>query len=209
MPHEISTETGKRMLQSVTPFYHDEYQLSIFDANGAVMEEVLTAVHKLKNEVLIESATWALPYWESLFLINPTDNQTIEQRRRIVILKMNEYFPVTRQRMESIIETFIESGSVSIDDERGDYIFEIFLKSPGSIDFIGMLTAIEETKPAHLGYKFHIENTNAWFVGGAMMGYEHTTIYPYIEPEKDSEGAAFVGGVMYETENIEMEGDFL
>lgn len=204
----IATPVGKRMFRAVNHIDRDEYQLSIFNANGLIMQEAHDAASKLNTEVLINNATWSLPYWEELFRIKVSDNQTYENRRRAVILKMNEYFPVTRRRMESIIETFTESGNVSIDDERGDYIFEIFLNSPGAIDFIGMSAAIEETKPAHLDYKFHIKNTDSWFAGAAMTGYEHTTIYPYVESEKNSEGVAFVGGIMYETENIEMEGDF-
>lgn len=150
----IQTETGKRMLRAVTPNYTDEYQLSIFNANGLVMEEVSGAANKINMEVLINNATWSLPYWESLFRIKSKDNQTIEQRRRAVILKMNEYFPVTRRRMETIVDTFTENGGTVINDKRGDYTFEIILRNSGAIDFINMVAAVEETKPAHLATLF-------------------------------------------------------
>lgn len=176
----VKTDTGMRMLKSVTPIYDDdEYQLSIFNANGLIMNQVQQAAEELKSGVFIQNSTWSLVYWEQLFRIKSTDNQTIEQRRRNVILKMNEYFPVTRHRMESIIDTFTEYGRTSIDDERGDYIFEISLKNSGAVDLIEMTAAIEGTKPAHLDYKIIQENNSSTFVGLASLLGDETTIYPW------------------------------
>lgn len=175
----IQTETGKRMLRAVTPIYTDNYQLSVFNANGLIMENVLAAMSKISKEVLVNNATWSLPYWESLFKVKSTDNQTIEQRRRAVILRMNEYFPVTRRRMESIVDTYTEYGRTSIDDKRGDYIFEIILKNSGEIDFVAMIAAIEETKPAHLDYELVQENDSSMFFGSASLSGDETTIYPW------------------------------
>ena len=204
----IQSEAGKRMYRAVTPFYEDEYQLSIFNANGAIMQEVLSAADKMTFEVLINNATWALPYWEQLFRVKSADNETIEQRRRAVILKMNEYFPVSRKRMESISGAFAEGGEVSIDDTRGDYIFEVIFKNPGSIDFDGLIEALEDTKPSHFDYTFRIDQDRIWYVGGALVGAENTILYPYVEPVKDIEADWKGTGAMYETEKVELEGDF-
>lgn len=138
------------MLRAVTPIYNDEYQLSIFNANGMIMEEVLQFINKVGTETRINNATWSLPYWESIFRIKPTDTQTIEQRRRNVILKMNEYFPVTKNRMETIINTFVENQNASVIDVPEEYAFIIRIPhTSGSIDS-GLFTAVEEVKPAHL-----------------------------------------------------------
>jgi len=182
----IQTETGKRMLRAVNPIYTDEYQLSIFNANGLVMEEVHQAANKIATETLINNATWSLPYWESLFQIKPRDNQTIGQRRRAVILRMNEYFPVTRQRMESIIDGFTENDGTSIDDERGDYIFDVTLKKSGAIDLVAMIDAIEESKPAHLDYELYQENDSSMSFGTALLSGDETTIYPWSPTELTS-----------------------
>lgn len=153
----IQTETGKRMLRAVTPIDNDEYRLSIFNANGFIMEEVHQAASKITTETLINNATWSLSYWESLFRIKPRDDQTVEQRRRAVILKMNEYYPVTRRRMETIVDTLTENGGTVIDDERGDYILEIILDGAGAFEFSEIKAAIEEVKPAHLAYEIVAE----------------------------------------------------
>lgn len=208
MTRDVSTDTGRRMLRAVTNFYEDPYQLAIFDATGVVMEEVLDAVHKIKTETLINNAAWSLPYWEDLFQLKASDEQTLEQRRRNVILKMNEYFPVTRQRMEAIVEAFMDGGEVKIDDERGDYIFEILLDGPDYVDLEGMIRAVEETKPAHLGYKFGVNNYSGLFVGGFVIGNEHVISYPYIEEVPDIESVWSAGGTIYESEKVEVEGDF-
>lgn len=191
----IQTETGKRMLRAVTPIYTDEYQLSVFNANGLMMEEVQGFANKLSMEVIINNATWSLPYWESLFRIKPKDNQTIGERRRAVILRMNEYFPVTRRRMESIVDTFTENGGTAINDRRGDYIFEVILKNSGSIDLIEMIAAIEDTKPAHLDYHITQEsNENHIYVSALALSGEQVTIYPWAPEEIQLETRVDFGG---------------
>ncbi|KYG90343.1 hypothetical protein A0U40_18440, partial [[Bacillus] sp. KCTC 13219] len=164
----IKNETGMRMYNSVTPgiYNKDEMQLSIFNANGLIMDEVLQTALKMHIELLINNATWSLPYWEQMFRLKPMDNQTLDQRRRAVILKMNEYFPVTRRRMESIIDAFTQLGGTEIDDKRGDYIFQVVLKNSGEIDLNGMINAIEETKPAHLDYRLKQESSDNYVYVG-------------------------------------------
>lgn len=152
----VKTETGMRMYKAVTPgiYNQDPLQLSIFNANGLIMDEVLQRALKMHIDLMIQNATWSLPYWEQLFRIIPQDNQTIEQRRCAVILKMNEFFPITKRRMEHIIDIYTENKGVNIDDKQGDYIFRINFTNPGRIQVDEMIKAIEEAKPAHLAYLF-------------------------------------------------------
>lgn len=198
----IQTETGKRMLRAVTTIDADEYQLSIFNANGLIMEEVHQAANKINAETLVNNATWSLPYWESLFRIKPSDNQTMVQRRRAVILKMNEYYPVTKQRMEYIIDTFTENGGTTIDDERGDYTFEVILKNSGAIDLIEMIAAVEESKPAHLDYKLVQENDDSMFFGLISLSGDETTIYPWQPSELNLNTRINVGAASQSHETL-------
>ena len=198
----IQTETGKRMLRAVTPIYTDEYQLAVFNANGLIMEEVQGIANKLSMEVLINNATWSLPYWESLFRIKPRDNQTIRQRRRAVVLRMNEYFPVTRRRMESIVDTFTENGGTVINDKRGDYIFDVILKNSGAIDFLAMIAAIEEAKPAHLDYEITQENHSSMFFASAFLSGEEITVYPWSQKNLETKGTYTLGSASQSIETI-------
>lgn len=198
----IQTETGKRMLRAVTPIDNDEYQLSIINANGLIMEEVHQAANKITTETLINNATWSLHYWEALFRIKSTDNQTIEQRRRAVVIKMNEYYPVTRKRMESIIDTFTDNGGTVIYDKRGDYIFEVILKNSGVVDLIEMTAAIEEAKPAHLDYKLTQENDSSMFFGLVSLSGDETTIYPWQPSELSLETKINMGATSQSHETL-------
>lgn len=182
----IKTETGLRMYNAVTPgiYNQDPLQLSIFNANGLIMGEVLQRALKMHIDLMIQNATWSLPYWEQLFQIVPQDNQTIEQRRRAVIMKMNEFSPVTRRRMESIIDTFTEKNGTKINDKTGDYILRIFLRGPGETDLVGIINAIEEVKPAHLDYRITQENdVNFIYIGASELSGEEVTIYPWTPSE--------------------------
>lgn len=182
----IKTETGIRMYNAVTPgiYNQDLLQLSIFNANGVMMDEVYQRALKLHIEVLIQNATWSLPYWEQLFGINPKDSQTIEERRRAIIVRMNEYSPITRRRMESIIDVFTQNKGTKIDDKKGDYIFRVTLNNPGEIDFPAMIEAIEETKPAHLDYQITYKSEPSYmYVGTTEFSGEEVTIYPWTPEE--------------------------
>lgn len=175
-----------RMYNAVTPgvYNQDPLQLAIFNANGLIINEVYQRALKLHIGLMIQNATWSLPYWEQLFRIAPRDNQTLEQRRRAVIMKMNEYSPVTRKRMEAIIDVFTQNKGTKIEDKKGDYIFRITLKNPGETDLMGMYEAIEETKPAHLDYQITQQSdSNFVYVCATEFSGEEVTIYPWTPDE--------------------------
>lgn len=194
-----------RMYNAVTPgvYNQDPLQLSIFNANGVIMDEVYQRALKLHLEALIQNATWSLPYWEQLFRIVPTDTQTIEQRRRAIIVKMNEYFPVTRRRMESIIDVFTQNKGTKIDDKKGDYIFRVTLNNPGETDLVGMIETIEETKPAHLDYQITNKiDSNIMYVGTTEFSGEEVTIYPWTPEEITMQTSVSMGGASQSFEQL-------
>lgn len=175
----IKTEAGMRMYNAVTPgiYNQDPLQLSIFNANGLIMDEVYQRALRLHADMMIQNATWSLTYWEQLFRIVPKDNQSFEQRRRAVTMKMNEFFPVTRRRMEHIVDIYTENKGVSIDDKQGDYVFRINFTNPGRIQVDEMVKAIEEAKPAHLAYLFTVLASES-----TVYLIDNTYHYPVIFP---------------------------
>lgn len=202
----VTTDTGRRMLRAVTPIYNDdEYQLSIFNANGLMMHQVLDAIEELKSGIFIKNATWSLPYWEQLFQIKLSDQETVEQRRRNIILKMNEFFPVTRRRMESIVDNFTDNGGTSIKDDYRDYTFEVFLNNPGVVDYVGLMNAVEETKPAHLDYTFKTATNMQSFIATAQLAGEETTIYPYSPEDIELTTSLTKASGLYTQEILEMK----
>lgn len=198
----IQTETGKEMYSMVLPFYNeDEYQLHIYNTIGILMENVRESVKELDSGLDILNATWSIPYYEEWYGITPLDNQTIEERRRNIILKMNEYYPVTRRRMESIVDAYVDGGGTKIDDQRGDYIFEIQIPADRYADTKSIIKAVEETKPAHLDYKFRMTQQSNVYIASAQLSYEHVTLLPKNDEEKQVEQVVYLPTATKMTEN--------
>lgn len=198
----IDTQTGREMYDMILPIYNDdEYQLYIYRTIGRIMEEIRQSADKLDSGLDITRATWAIPYFEEWYGLIPTDNQTIDERRRNVILKMNEYYPVTRKRMESIVDAYVDGGGTKIDDQRGDYIFEIQIPADRYADTKSIIKAVEETKPAHLDYKFRMTQQSNVYIASAQLSYEHVTLLPKNDEEKQVEQVVYLPTATKMTEN--------
>lgn len=148
---KITTPTGIRMLQSVSPgvYNGDDYVLSIFEANGKIMEEISQVIEQLKYEIYPQNATWTLSYWEDMLGIKyqklPTDTERVQR----VLFELNKYFTVTKYRLENIVNTFIDKKNAIIEDVDGEYAFTIVVPVESRVS-PGLREAVEEVKPAHL-----------------------------------------------------------
>ncbi|EGQ21062.1 hypothetical protein HMPREF9372_3345 [Sporosarcina newyorkensis 2681] len=150
MTVQITTETGREMLRSVTPIYNnDDLALAVFEANGKVMDKVAVVIEGLKTEMYPQNATWTLGYWEQMLGIKTNKNLPDSQRVQKVLFELNKYFTITRKRMEMIVNAFIEHQNAEVEDVEGEYAFIVIIPAGNRIGD-GLRDAVEETKPAHL-----------------------------------------------------------
>lgn len=150
MTTKITTETGKEMLESVTPIYNkDDLALAIFEANGRVMDEIGTLIKGLKYELFPQNATWTLTYWEQKLGINHRKKLTTAERVQVVLFELNKYFSVTKSQMEIIVNAFVENQNAYIEEIDGEYAFQIIIPVNNKVND-GIWEGVEDTKPAHL-----------------------------------------------------------
>lgn len=74
------------MLDGVTPIYsNDNYSLSIFEANGSVMDMLVNFTESLTTELFPQNGTWSLVYWEDKLGI-------VHKEKRLMLNVSREYY---------------------------------------------------------------------------------------------------------------------
>lgn len=150
MNDKITTAIGQEMLESVTPIYNnDDYALSIFEANGKVMDDLQVIVKQTRDQMYPQKATWSLGYWEEKLGIKDMKRKPDEERVHRVLFELNKYFSITRYRMETIVNNFVEMKSAKVEEEDGEYAFRIIIPAEHKVGK-GLRESVEEVKPAHL-----------------------------------------------------------
>jgi hypothetical protein len=124
-----TTETGKRMLASVSPIYDRSYVARwLFEVMGIEMEEARQYIEELRLQAHPKTATWGLFYWEMRYHIPIDESLPIEYRRQKVMSKRWKYAPMNPARMEEYINR--ASGRTAIVTEYNDeYRIETALQS--------------------------------------------------------------------------------
>lgn len=139
------------MLKGVTPIYNnDNYSLSIFEANGSVMDMIVKFAENLTTELFPQHGTWSLTYWEDKLGIVYKEKKTDAERIQRILYELNKYFTITRKRLENAVNAFVENRNAKVIDVPCAYEFIVRIPHTGGLVGKGLVEAIEEIKPAHL-----------------------------------------------------------
>lgn len=109
----------------------------------------------LLNQFYIETATWGLDHWETVFGLAIDRNKSYEYRRERVKSKIRGAGTATKQMVINIASAFAggEAEVIEYPKESRFVIKFVGLKGiPPNI--AGLTAAIEEIKPAHLAFTF-------------------------------------------------------
>lgn len=126
-----------------------------YDVQGTELGSFLYYSDDVKKQIRIDTATWALIYWEERYGIETNLDLSYEQRREMIKAKKRGQGTTTMQMIKNVAEVF-SGGEVNVIENTGPYIFTIQFVGVKGIPrnmqaFINML---EDIKPAHLGYEF-------------------------------------------------------
>ncbi len=120
------------------------------------------AVEDVMAQLFLDTATWGLTYWEKMYGIEGDVKKSYEIRRSVVRAKMRGVGTTTVEMMKNVAESFV-NGEVEVIEENHLYQFQIKMLSVIGIppNMEDLKQAIEEIKPAHLGYGIVIKY-NTW-----------------------------------------------
>ncbi len=153
-----TTETGKRMLASVSPIYSKAYTAKwLFEVMGMEMEEARTYIAELRLQAHPKTATWGLFYWEMRYHI-PIDNSLpIEDRRQKVMSKRWKYAPMNPARLEEYINR--ASGRAAVVTEHNDeYRIEVAIDGVGgALEYEKIIELVRTAKPSHIAMQIILE----------------------------------------------------
>ena len=146
-----TSPAAARMMSRISPIYDRSYVGKwIFQVMGLDMDNVRLRFEELRLQAFPETATWGLPYWEQRYGIVPSSTQTIEERRRAVLLKRNAREPINPAKVEYIVET-MTGMPAKVTENVAPYTFSVeIFGDGGEIDYDAVCAKLKRTKPSHL-----------------------------------------------------------
>ncbi|WP_353096249.1 putative phage tail protein [Tissierella praeacuta] len=136
--------------------------LPSYERSSIVFQEILNAeqiefnklglnMEDLERQFFIDTATWGLAIYEKELNLPIRPNKSLEERKSIIKAKMRGVGKVSLAMIKAIVEAFT-NVSVDVDFDRR---IQIAFTNQEKIKFSKeMSNAINEVKPAHLGYDY-------------------------------------------------------
>lgn len=177
----LKNEKAQEMLGWMPPVYGEAYVfLNLLNVLGVHIEEMETWATELKDQVVPQTATWSISYWEEKYGIPVNPTLTLEQRRANVVNQMVTRAPINPKKLEGIISN-LSGSSTKIKENTGKNHFTIVCG--------GFLTPqirrlvkkeISKAKPAHLIYTIifdiHFPTVETQYKSNATSTYTKYTI---------------------------------
>ncbi len=142
-------------MMSFLPWYYRDSRImnGIILGDAEEIEAVQGAILHILSQFYVDTADESgIEMWEQELGITPAESASLELRKAQVKARLQRPAIMTPQRIESIVNLFVEGGAAHIVEAEGRYHFSIEipfgkLKWPREAR-----QALEEAKPAHLGY---------------------------------------------------------
>lgn len=161
------SEEYKVDLMKYLPWYYQNSDVmrTIQDSNSLEIGKLKYNIDDSINQLFIDTATWGLDRLERIFNIETDINKSYEDRREILKAKLRGTGTVTKQMIKNVAQAF-SGGEVEVIEDNANCNFIIkFIGIKGiPKNMQGLINAIEEIKPAHLGYSFSYTYTTWDFI---------------------------------------------
>lgn len=131
----------------------DSHMKASLDTLSWEHEKVRQAVIDVAKQFFVESATWGLSLWESFLNITPNKDDTTEQRRKVILIRLQGTGISTVKAMETIVNTW---GTGYIVEHNSEYYFSIYISTDKPRNLKRMKEQIFTYKPAHLGVNIYL-----------------------------------------------------
>lgn len=146
------------LIEQLPIFYQNSPEMvSMQDALNVQTEAALVAMEDALAQLDVQTATWGLAYWERALGLSVDISKPEDYRRSRIISKLRGQGTTTVAMIKNVSESF-SNGAVEVIEDPANYHFDIkFVGTIGIPPNMDDLTAaIEEIKPAHLGYAYII-----------------------------------------------------
>lgn len=158
-----------RELMSYLPEWYEESRETrvIEEAVQPELDQLWTGRDGLLDQLDPRTATWGLRYWEDALGLAVDESRDAEQRRNLILGKIQGKATTTPALLQSIAERVlgveIEVGEIFPED-RVEIRFDAPNRLPQGMDALKAL--LDEIMPAHLAWDYLIHITPTLHVGG-------------------------------------------
>ncbi len=153
-----TNETAKRMMSRVSPVYDRSYVGKwLFQVMGQEMGDARTRFEELRLQVTPETATWGLMYWEMRYGIPVDETQSIEARRKTILVRRGIRSPMNPARIEKILGDMC-GRTVSVTENVAPYTFQVsIMAGDTTVDYGELVTRLRKIKPSHQRFELIFE----------------------------------------------------
>ena len=186
----LTSKSGNRMIQRVTPKYGDGYvALWLFQILGLSNDTVAAMVDDFELQIVPQTATWSLPWWERSMGLPVDESLSTEERRLRIIEKRRQREPMNPARIEQIVSALAGGADVKMNEYAGKNRFTLHIDDIPSEDIIIQIQRrLKQIKQSHRTFNLQFEtnetmDTSVLYCGTWLMlesGYEDFPIM--IEP---------------------------
>lgn len=137
-------------------FYNDVIEVKEIQLNfGQEMAKIKFSVKDLIDQCFIDTATFGLDFYERMYGITIDKSKSYEERREIIKAKLRGSGTATKELIKNVATAF-SGGEVEIEEYPEEYRFVVRFVGIKGIpkNMTGLISALEEIKPAHLSYSF-------------------------------------------------------
>lgn len=178
----LQSPMAQQIIQDVSPIYGEAYTaLWLFQVIGTVLDSMEEWATSLEQQVVPQTATWSLPYWEEQYGIVTDELWSAERRRQNIVNKMKNRAPMNPAKMEGIIAV-AAGADARIEEMTGRNQFTVYISSREElVDEQFVRAEIDKAKPAHLIYDIIYERyvDSALYTGGAIQVAKEITLTQY------------------------------
>jgi len=188
---DISEENIKKYFVDLSKYvspviYNKIIMNAIYDAQGAELGGIYYYFDDLLHQCFIDTATWGLTTWEKEYGIITNLTYSYEDRREVLKAKKRGQGTTTIAMIKNMAKAF-SGGEVNIIPHNEDYYFTIQFVGVKGIprNMQAFISAIEDIKPAHLGYEFkytystwgQLKDKNLTWNGASSKTWDEIKVY--------------------------------
>lgn len=167
----LTSPKAKEFIQNISPRYGEAYVfLWLLQVIGLEFDVVCEYFEEYEKQVVPQTATWTLDYWEKQYGIITEPSWSASRRRENIINRMHGNGPMNPAKMVKIAS--VASGfPCRVDENTGKYEFTVCISAtPDTVDEEAVRNAINHSKPAWLRCNIAFEQavSSTQYIGGII-----------------------------------------
>lgn len=182
MEEILKSPMAQKIVQEVSPIYGEAYTvLWLYQVIGTVLDKMEEWTGTLEQQVVPQTATWSLPYWEEEYKIVADPTWTYERRRQNIVNKCRNRAPINPQKMAALVAV-AAGGDARVEEHTGKNRFTVYISAKqDQVNEQYVQSEINKAKPSHLIYNIVYERfvESTIYIGGVIQTTKEITLKQY------------------------------